>query len=585
MSVLRRTRALLESLPDGHGAEALATLERDLLPRTEGTAGALVVGIVGPNNAGKSALFNSLVGAPYSPSLPRGGATRSLLGAARGELIARLEEQPAEARFPFELVTPGENGTVAEALEESEDPARMFLAACPSLPPELLLIDTPDFDSILTDNRRASEALLQVADLALVVVTRHTYQNREVVAFLRRWLRHGRPWCLIYNESLGTDVTAQHARKLSDDLDTPPLAVFQAGFDLGIQTSASSLRARSLPSTALPADTPLLSWLSDPSQTREIKEKSLSVALARLADDLDGLAVRYERDGTKAEELLATAEEAAARAGRSVASRAMPAGPLLEAFRVVLDRRSSTLQRGFRGLLRRLRFGLERGLARLRSQPPTPRTGPGPGSPLAQAESQAMDQVWPLYFEELCQALRPQAAELETELARALTVDLDSVNTESARSTLQRAAAQDEGQLTSFQGACESLIEEELERRGSPWFFQLAVDALHVLPLVTAAVVVHATGGLGADAAVAGTGVLTSSLAERLSRLLGTEVARRARKRWTELRGARLSELLLAHALPRSTVLLRRSLHLRMETAAELREIVERLRHQPLGRD
>ncbi|MEM8713109.1 MAG: hypothetical protein AAGG01_19345, partial [Planctomycetota bacterium] len=61
-------------------------LERDLLPRTAGGHDHLVAGIVGPNNAGKSALFNALVagqgaGAPptLSPSLPTGGATRRLV--------------------------------------------------------------------------------------------------------------------------------------------------------------------------------------------------------------------------------------------------------------------------------------------------------------------------------------------------------------------------------------------------------------------------------------------------------------------------------------------------------------------------
>ena len=55
---------------------ALERLERDLLPRTAGGTDYLVAGIVGPNNIGKSLLFNSLIGAQLSPSEPRGGATR-----------------------------------------------------------------------------------------------------------------------------------------------------------------------------------------------------------------------------------------------------------------------------------------------------------------------------------------------------------------------------------------------------------------------------------------------------------------------------------------------------------------------------
>ena len=42
-------------------AAVRSRLERDLLPRTAGGHEHLVVGIVGPNNAGKSSLFNALV--------------------------------------------------------------------------------------------------------------------------------------------------------------------------------------------------------------------------------------------------------------------------------------------------------------------------------------------------------------------------------------------------------------------------------------------------------------------------------------------------------------------------------------------
>ena len=72
---LRTLRDLLERVVADDGAaagqevsrraeEAAERLDRDLLPRTAGGHTHLVVGIVGPNNAGKSALFNALVGGP-----------------------------------------------------------------------------------------------------------------------------------------------------------------------------------------------------------------------------------------------------------------------------------------------------------------------------------------------------------------------------------------------------------------------------------------------------------------------------------------------------------------------------------------
>ena len=86
------------------------------------------------------------------------------------------------------------------------------------MPESLLLVDTPDFDSVLRGNRAVTDALLAVADVALVVVTKHTYQNHDVIEFLGRWLDHGRPWVLVYNESIDEDTTRSHARKIEADL-------------------------------------------------------------------------------------------------------------------------------------------------------------------------------------------------------------------------------------------------------------------------------------------------------------------------------------------------------------------------------
>jgi hypothetical protein len=57
-------------------------LRRDLLPRLGGDAPLLLVAIAGPNNVGKSTLFNALVGAALSPARPEGGLTKQCLAAA-----------------------------------------------------------------------------------------------------------------------------------------------------------------------------------------------------------------------------------------------------------------------------------------------------------------------------------------------------------------------------------------------------------------------------------------------------------------------------------------------------------------------
>ena len=161
---LRRVRGVVEPLcvRVPAAARALDLLERDLLPRTAGGDAYLVAGIVGPNNSGKSALFNSLVGRELSPSVPSGGATRRLVGAAHPELLASLRAEPTLARFRLRPLGKGA-AAADEALRPGADPAELLVASEPGLPAALLLIDTPDFDSILEDNRNDGPIIVEVS--------------------------------------------------------------------------------------------------------------------------------------------------------------------------------------------------------------------------------------------------------------------------------------------------------------------------------------------------------------------------------------------------------------------------------------
>ena len=543
---------------------ALALLDRDLLPRTAGAAEYLVAGIVGPNNAGKSALFNALAGAalgsPLSPSIPTGGATRRLLGAAHPELIARFEREPTLTRFPIRRVKPSPEG-VAQALESTESPAELMVVALIDLPPDVLLIDTPDFDSILVENRRVSESLLRVADLALVVVTRHTYQNKEVVSFLSDWLAHGRPWALVYNESLGEVVTQEHAEKLSSDLGSAPIAIFHAPFDLEVQKGARELNPLSLAGHDQPEGMPLAKWLFGLGQARELKGRALASSL----QELDVLQAKIRRalaeEVERSSELVNLARRRALPVGEEIARQAMPMGPFLEAFRAVLDRRPNLLQRGLRGVLRKGRLLAERMIAALPfSKAPT--AEPAPESRLADVESEKLVPMWPAFFETLAIELGPGGQAWvgreppDPELAAALTTDLTPSASVMARDRAIERLAEDPEVLRAFQEACEDLIERELENHGGEWLFQIAIDVLHVFPVLAASIVIFKAGGLGADVAVAGAGTLSSLVAEKLSKLLGSDVARRARERWTGLRKEKLATLLVESALPQSAAIL-----------------------------
>ncbi len=324
--LLRDCRQRLDSLPraiDSPAAiRARSLLDRDLLPRTIGNSPYLVAGIIGPANSGKSALFNYLAQATLSPSRAEGGLTKSLLGIAHSDLIATLEQAPELRRFPINQVSEGE-----AALEFPNSPDELALMNHPGMPNGLLLIDTPDFDSVIEDNRLAAESFLAVADLAVLVVTRHSYQNREVVHFLQRWLDCGRPWILLYNESQDAQQDHENVKKLILDIGAQPLACFFAEY--------SSPPFANPPSHLATSDQPatyqdLLANLGSEEGQQKIKSRALHAAITLLRDDLEGLAAELASRCGHVRELHAEAKKLMYGCAHRCAAAAIPLAPIVK---------------------------------------------------------------------------------------------------------------------------------------------------------------------------------------------------------------------------------------------------------------
>jgi len=561
---------------------ALDRLQRDLLPRTAGAHGHLVAGIVGPNNAGKSALFNSLAGRVLSPSLPRGGATRHLVGVCHPELAVSMEREPTLARFPLRRTEAGDSG-VLEATEAAGDPAELLLVESLEMSDDLLLIDTPDFDSILVENRLASESLLKVCDLAIVVVTRHTYQNKDVVSFLEGWLAHQRPWLLVYNESISEEVTGEHAAKLASDLGSDPVAIFHAPFDIEVQRSGAALLPVALePDLQQPS---LGSWLRTHSGGEELKARALESSSGELIRDLESVGRALDAECELALELSGALHTRALRLGHDIARRAMPMAPFLDAFRAVLDRRPKLLSGGLRTFMRRSGLFLGKQVARLPWIAPADRSQ-NAAATLRSVELAALEPAWAPFFEDLALEFSTggpfwlrtgRVHALDPELAASIDQDLAPDACETARQRANDALDADPEVLRAFQEACEGQIESELGQHRNEWVFQFAIDTVHLLPAMAAGIVIFQTGGLGLDIAIGGVGALSTLLAERVSKLLGTNVAKRARERWRELRGERLADIFVAAALPDSSIQLERRRAHGAERAQQLRTLTEAL--------
>jgi hypothetical protein len=577
--VLRRVRDGLAPL-DGRieaARGALDLLDRDLLPRTAGGDAYLVAGIVGPNNAGKSALFNALIGRELSPSLPAGGATRRLVGAAHPRLLERLAEEPTLARFRLRKVS--EERPSEEALQAGTDPSELLVHAEPRLPESVMLIDTPDFDSILVENRLASQSLLAVADLVVAVVTRHSYQNREVVHFLHAWLAHGRPWLLVYNEATKPEVARAHCEKLAADVGTKPLAVFWAPHSLAIQQRTAPLAPRLLAPHARPDDgtQSLGQFLLDAGWVEDVKRQAFAAALGRLAGAIEEVRSDLKGSAALARSVVADADARAYEAGLRIASKAMPARPFVEAFRAVLDRRSNPLSRSWRASLRRVRVGLEAIPALVTGGGRRADSGEAAAS-LAAIEKTELAAVWPAFWEELARDLGPEARSAARrsstpDIARSLDREVDESEREAAFRRAEESMTNRPADVEAFREACETLVEDAIRERGFDLDIQLAADIATLMPLALAAVVIVHTAGLGSDIAAAGGGALSTFLIEKYSHLLGAGVLARARRRWSELRGRQLADLLIDAVLPVSAPRLRGEAEENVALAARLADL------------
>jgi len=274
--------------------------------------------------------------------------------------------------------------------------------------------------------------------------------------------------------------------------------------------------------------------------------------LARLHDHLRALEGALRRREDIVQRLVLAAEAHASELGLTVASRAMPAGPFVEAFRAVLDRRTNVVSRTWRSLVRGVRTGIERVPQLLRGQ-----------SPLAEAprletvETDALRQFWPRYWEELARDLGSEArhearrvapAEVAARLDQELLFSEAAVALQRTVATLAAGATDFGG----FQQACERLIDEAIEKRGFDGDIQAAADLATLVPIAFATVFIFTTSGVGADLAAAGGGAVGTFLFEKYSHVLGSSITRAARARWADLRGRQIAQAALPAALPQA---------------------------------
>lgn len=191
-SALREFRADMDaheavsSLLFADAGEWIKLLRFKLLPHLAGE-GCLVVAVAGGTNCGKSTVFNMLLGGTVSPIRATAAATCHPVLAANER---RLAECQAGLLVPEFTPVPLTDGEAVLQREISGD--TLFITPAPNLPDRLILLDTPDVDSIDTINWEQAENIRAAGDVLIAVITGEKYKDDRVVRFFRQAAASGR---------------------------------------------------------------------------------------------------------------------------------------------------------------------------------------------------------------------------------------------------------------------------------------------------------------------------------------------------------------------------------------------------------
>ncbi len=156
--------------------ELLAQLDDYLVPRLRQPEAPLMVVVGGSTGAGKSTLVNSLVGRRVSEAGVLRPTTRTPV------LVCHPEDQHwfSGMRVLPDLtrVCTPQRDVRDDLLLPGEDPRRVLrIETADTLPPGLALLDAPDIDSLVADNRILAAELICAADVWIMVTTASRYAD------------------------------------------------------------------------------------------------------------------------------------------------------------------------------------------------------------------------------------------------------------------------------------------------------------------------------------------------------------------------------------------------------------------------
>ena len=297
-------RRRLALLPAAEAARARATQLRDhvaghLRVRADSLDAPLLVLLLGPTGAGKSTLFNTIVGRAASPTGVLRPTTRIAV------VLANPDDQAALRA-----------GALAGVAGE-----RVRLIGDAAVRAGLALVDAPDIDSIEHANRELADRLVEAADLAIFVTTATRYADRVPWAVLGRVRERGLPLIVVVNRlppaASDRDEILADIRRLFAE------AGFETGLEVvGMGEGSLAPDGESLePATIAPIAERIAELRGNREARRELAARALAGSLAgvaplveRIADDvaheaIDAAALRRQAGEAFERELGALREE------------------------------------------------------------------------------------------------------------------------------------------------------------------------------------------------------------------------------------------------------------------------------------
>jgi hypothetical protein len=270
----------------------------------------LAAAICGGGSAGKSTLFNSLLGGRFAPAGGRAGMNRRVLFAVPERLA---EPSRLLAAFAEPFATPPEPLQAPEDLLQPGAPLYFTTEAgrC-----DMVLMDTPDFDTGARGqyaNRQSAQGALEAADLLIYIFTNSNYNNRDNTDFIARMLTGiGRRKCfLVYRcyPSFTAEEVTEHALTVARniygaDAERWVLGIFRADEDNRIASGERFITLRPAAPNG-PSFAQALKALDVPQLRRELHAATLKDVLR----DAGGLLARAGASLEKLRRYLAALRE------------------------------------------------------------------------------------------------------------------------------------------------------------------------------------------------------------------------------------------------------------------------------------